>query len=123
MKKVFAAFLVGVIIISIISGRVLENKIDVGAWSKKLIRFHVIANSDSSEDQELKLKVRDAVLVELTPALEGVKTREQSEKVIRGNLENIKKLAEEIVKKEGKEYKVKVEYGVFSFPTRYYGAL
>jgi len=123
MKKIFAAFLIAVIIMSVIFVKSLDNKVSEDNWSKKLVRFHVIANSDSSEDQELKLKVRDAVLVDLVPFLEGVKTKEQSEKVIRNNLENIRKLAEKIVKEEGKEYKVRVEYGVFSFSTRYYGAL
>ncbi|AAM25676.1 stage II sporulation protein R [Caldanaerobacter subterraneus subsp. tengcongensis MB4] len=123
MKKIIAVLLIAIISILVISGKTSENRTNVDSWSKKLIRFHVIANSDSPEDQELKLKVRDAILVELAPKLEGLKTKEESERVIKENLVNIEKVAEKIIKEEGKDYKVRVDYGVFSFPTRYYGAL
>ncbi|MBE3578704.1 MAG: stage sporulation protein [Caldanaerobacter sp.] len=123
MKKIIAVLLIAIISILVISGKTSENRTNVDSWSKKLIRFHVIANSDSPEDQELKLKVRDAILVELAPKLEGLKTKEESERVIKENLVNIEKMAEKIIKEEGKDYKVRVDYGVFSFPTRYYGAL
>ncbi|WP_322396009.1 stage II sporulation protein R, partial [Clostridium perfringens] len=56
------------------------NKIEACSYDykEKLIRFHVIANSDTDEDQELKLKVRDAVIAYLQPKLENSKSIEES---------------------------------------------
>ncbi|WP_028992336.1 stage II sporulation protein R [Thermoanaerobacter thermocopriae] len=91
--------------------------------SHKLIRFHVIANSDSEEDQELKLKVKDAILVDLTSKFEKVKDVKDSERIIKESMGEIKKVAEETIRKNGKNYNVRVAYGIFDFPTRYYGTI
>ena len=51
-------------------------------YKENLIRFHVLANSDSEEDQALKLKVRDKVISYLKPKLEDSESISQSEKII-----------------------------------------
>jgi stage II sporulation protein R len=48
------------------------------ALAEKLIRFHVVADSDCEGDQDIKLKVRDAVMEELNTILDGVTTREEA---------------------------------------------
>ena len=55
----------------------------------KLIRFHVIANSDSDEDQNLKLKVRDAVIDYLQPKLELSSSIEESETIIKSEYKKL----------------------------------
>ena len=82
------------------------------------VRLHVLANSDSQEDQELKLRVRDAIL-------ETVADFESSSK--EEALENIEKyenelcqIAETVIKNNGKNYSVKIEVGKELYPTKYY---
>ena len=88
---------------------------------QKLIRFHVIANSDSEEDQNLKLKVRDAVLEEMRPLLESAENIEESRKIINLNKDKIKQTAEKIIKDNGKDYEVRIELENADFPTKQYG--
>jgi stage II sporulation protein R len=88
--------------------------------SQKLIRFHVIANSDSAEDQNLKLNVRDKVLKEIGPKLEKSGSKEESEKIIESNLGSIKHIAETVVKDSGKKYGVSVSLGKSMFPVKSY---
>jgi len=122
MKRLTALMVLVIIIAANFYG-VKASNLQREDLSRKLIRFHVIANSDSEEDQELKLKVRDAILVDLTPKFEKVKDVKDSERIIKQSIEEIKKVAEEVIRREGKNYDVKVAYGTFDFPTRYYGAL
>jgi stage II sporulation protein R len=88
----------------------------------KLIRFHCIANSDSKEDQALKLKVRDAILLEMKGKLENSESIDETRKILLANEENIKKIAKSIISKEGKAYKVEVNLEKdVSFPIKKYG--
>ncbi|MGB9679050.1 MAG: stage II sporulation protein R [Thermoanaerobacteraceae bacterium] len=123
MKKLIFVFLAFVVFLSyffVYSNNVEAAKEDI---SRKLIRFHVIANSDSEEDQELKLKVRDAVIFEMNKRFEKIDDIDKSEEMIKTNLEEIQKIAQEVVYKHGKDYKVKALYGWFNFPTKYYGSV
>ncbi len=88
-----------------------------------LIRFHVVANSDSEEDQALKRAVRDAILKKISPQLAQSQSLEQSRRI----LTELRPLMEEISRKVigawGRDYAVKTEYGNFIFPTKSYGSL
>ena len=94
-----------------------ENKKE---YKEKLIRFHVIANSDKKEDQELKLKVRDKVIAYLSPKLEKSKSIEESKKIIECNMNKIKDVASKEIKKNNEEYPVTVNLGYSNFPTKKY---
>jgi len=87
----------------------------------EVIRLHVRANSDTKEDQALKMKVRDRILHATKPLFENSKSIEETRTIIRDNLDNIKSIAEETIKEEGKDYKVNVYFGMENFPTRKYG--
>ena len=63
--------------------------------NNKILRLHILANSDSKEDQELKLKVRDKILDFSKEYLKNVTTKEKAEVLIKENLDKIKKVAEE----------------------------
>jgi stage II sporulation protein R len=91
--------------------------------SNKLIRFHVIANSDSVDDQNLKLKVRDAVIKSMNDKFIGVTNLKESEDIIKKNIPYIQKIAQDTVYANGKDYGVKVMYGRFDFPTKYYDTI
>lgn len=111
--------------------RPLENEY------QDIIRFHVIANSDSKEDQALKLKVRDGVLDAVNEELvrETMAQYEEAEEDIRKveldvtqsrayideHLDMIEDIAEEIIKEQGYEYEVTAELGVRWIPEKTYG--
>ena len=89
-------------------------------YKDKLIRFHVLANSDSDEDQELKLKVRDEIIKYLQPMLKQSKSLEQSEQIILSESENIKNIGENIIKENGYTYEVEVKLEYNNFPAKQY---
>ena len=80
--------------------------------SQKMVRLHVVANSDTEEDQALKLKVRDAVL----SVTEGVSTKEE----LQSRLPKIKEAAQECLERNGSSYVVSVTLKKENFPTRIY---
>lgn len=88
-----------------------------------VVRLHVLANSDSAEDQELKFKVRDYVLMETSTIVEGAKTREEAEAVLRENLSRIEAVAAAVVADSGYDYPVTVELGLEEYPTRDYESI
>lgn len=89
--------------------------------ARNLIRFHVIANSDSQEDQALKLKVRDKILESMKSVLAKSNSIEESRELIINNIDYIKKIAEKEIYKNNKPYKVSVALENAKFPTKSYG--
>ena len=85
----------------------------------KVLRLHVLASSDSEEDQALKLKVRDGIL-EFSGTIKTPKDVEEAEKTYSALLERIKETAQEIVDAEGFDYTVSVSLGYEFYPTRQY---
>ena len=88
-----------------------------------VIRLHVIANSDSEEDQAMKLKVRDALIAHAAVLLEDCPTREDAEARFAASLDEIERVAADIVAAEGFGYPVKAELGKENYPTLDYGEL
>lgn len=89
--------------------------------AEKIIRFHVIANSDSKEDQNLKLQVRDAVGGEMQQLLSGIENRMECEAVLRQNREQITETAERVIAQAGYDYKVETFLKEVDFPVKSYG--
>lgn len=119
-----AALLIGVL--AVVSAGLAVNELrEKAILSQKLadeiIRFHVRANSDSEEDQQLKLKVRDAVISYLEPLLANSASIEQSRNIIANNEFGIKVTAQNTIVKEGYGYNVNVYFENAHFPTRTYG--
>ena len=88
---------------------------------KSVIRFHVIANSDSYDDQELKLKVRDAVIEFLKPQLEKSDNPKESKDIICSLLNETADAAKDCIVKNGYSYNASASVGNFHFPTKSYG--
>jgi stage II sporulation protein R len=93
----------------------------INSISSKLIRFHVIANSDSVEDQNLKNQVRDAVLEYIEPKLQGCSSIEASRKIIMENDAAIRDLTEQVVSEKGYNYTVETALSRENFPVKNYG--
>lgn len=90
------------------------------ALADKVVRLHVLANSDSEADQALKLKVRDAVLERATELLEQSADRREAEGLLRGGLLEFERLASDVISAEGYDYPVTAELTDTEFPTREY---
>ena len=85
-----------------------------------VIRLHVLANSDSEQDQTLKLTVRDAVLAVVSAATAGCEDREQARQVLSGMLPELTAVAEQTLRDQGCEQAVRVTLGEEKYPTRNY---
>lgn len=88
--------------------------------SSNLLRLHVIANSDSEEDQKLKLKVRNALLEYMSKNLSTVSSKDNAINFVLQNKEELTKIAEEIIKNEGFNYDVDISIENTYFPTKNY---
>lgn len=89
--------------------------------AEKVLRFHVLANSDCREDQALKLKVRDAVGEEMAEALAGAESRMECEEIVTAQLDRIVETAEKTIAGEGYDYEVSAFLREVDFPVRTYG--
>ena len=103
-----------------ISGEVKKISTASEDYKNKLIRFHVIANSDSDEDQNLKLKVRDAVIDYLQPKLELSSNIEESETIIKSEYKELENISKNIVLENGYKYDISVGIDYSTFPTKQY---
>ena len=86
-----------------------------------VFRLHVIANSDSIEDQNLKLKVRNELLSYMNILSKNCSTKEDVVNLAKEHQENFKKIAENTIKDNGFDYTVNISIGKSSFPTKTYG--
>lgn len=98
-----------------------DNSALQSSIENKLIRFHVIANSDKAEDQALKLKVRDKVLEYITPKLKTSKNIEESRIILMQNDKIIKEIAEQTIKDNGYSYNAVTMLSKEKFPVKTYG--
>lgn len=122
-KIIWASFAIGIIITTIFTGystKAYSESIHSGL-EKNLIRFHVIANSDSEYDQSLKLKVRDSVLEQMKPLLDKSKSIDESRQIILENKEMIESTAQKLIYDSGNDYGVTVNLEKALFPTKKYG--
>jgi stage II sporulation protein R len=88
-----------------------------------LIRFHVIANSDSVYDQAVKLKVRDAVLDQINDSLAEAASKEEAAGILSKESDAIIETANEVLRTEGVSYRATAKLGTSVFPTKTYGNL
>ena len=89
--------------------------------AQKVLRFHVRANSDSREDQALKLRVRDAVGAMMQQILEGVEDVAECSRIVEANLAAVVDTAQQTVYEEGYTYTVSAQMESTEFPQKAYG--
>ncbi|AVX21718.1 MULTISPECIES: stage II sporulation protein R [Carboxydocella] len=88
---------------------------------QQLLRLHVIANSDQTADQAVKLKVRDAILAYLTPRLVRATSLEQAQAIVIAAEPEIIRIANQTLAAQQFPYQARVEIGRFPFPSKSYG--
>ena len=90
------------------------------ALADRVVRLHVIANSDSAEDQALKLQVRDAVLAQAEPLLAGTDSREGAEAALSAHLDELAAAGRAVLEQAGRSDSVTAALEEVWFPTRVY---
>lgn len=129
MKKNIFYFIIIVFIVTLFGGCSLGNneasldlrELNYEEVADKLIRFHVIANSDSEEDQALKLKVRDKIIDKMSIKLESVESLDDAREILNSSIEEVNSIAKEVIAEEGFDYDVKTMLSNENFPDKIYG--
>jgi len=120
MKKIFIGFSSILIIGICIFLNQPKQSLSDSLYSK-IIRFHVIANSDTTFDQNLKLKVKDKILEYISPKLKNSKNIEESREILKQNNKEIIAIAQNVINKDGYGYKVESTLSRENFPIKTYG--
>ena len=89
--------------------------------ANSVFRLHVIANSDSKEDQDLKYKVRDSLLKYMKEICGDCKSKDEAIALVTEHQEEFKQIALQTIKDNGYSYDVNISIGNFEFPTKDYG--
>ena len=125
LRTVIFGIVIGILggcLVSIISvlGNRADDVRDAMAISDEVLRFHVRANSDSEEDQELKMKVKETVLNELKPLLKEASSPEETIEIIEENMELIKQVSQDVIYENGMSYGVDAYFATEVFPMKQY---
>jgi len=123
MRKFFKSFIIIsilLILFFIISAYSYATTVS-NDLAENIFRLHILANSDSDEDQALKLKVRDAILDYMNNLTENMTDKQAVIELSEAHLENFREIAEKVIEENGYNYPVNLEIGNFYFPTKYYG--
>lgn len=89
--------------------------------SNSVFRLHVIANSNSKEDQNLKYKVRDKLLDYMNSLCININSKEEAISLVQAHKKEFENIALEVIHEEGFDYCVNINIGNFEFPTKTYG--
>ena len=121
MKKICA--IVGLLISILVTGFIVHAKKQEmqEELASEVFRFHVLANSDSEKDQELKMKVKEAIISYMKQEVPESNSVEMTKAWARENLSQIEAVAGEIITGEGYDYLVKAEVTNCDFPDKTYG--
>ncbi len=87
---------------------------------QNVLRLHIIANSDSVSDQNLKLKIRDEILAQTDGLFLETNNLDEAKAMVCENLLEFEKIANEIIKENGFNYTASARFGMSEFDTRYY---
>ena len=118
-KRIFIIFILFLIYIffSVFSyATIISNDI-----ANNVFRLHVIANSNSKEDQELKYAVRDELISYMKTISDSITTKEEAIQIAIENKDNLYQIAKKVVADKGFNYEINIEIGNFPFPTKTYG--
>lgn len=108
------------VFVAIIISYSIESYQSMSKINDKVIRLHVIANSDTYEDQVLKYKVRNDIIDNFNNDFQLILSKDESQNIIIDNINEIRDEALKIVKAEGYNYDVIVHYGNYNFPRKQY---
>lgn len=122
MKKWFVRMAGCMVIFLYVWTVVLGNDIFQPSIASKILRFHVLANSDSEADQSVKKEVRDAVGTYLQPLLKESDSLEETKEIVHANMDEIIAISQETLQKHGYDYNVSAKITKTNFPKKTYGS-
>ena len=121
MKKI--CILSGILFSLLVTGLLVnakEKELQKGL-SEEVFRFHVLANSDSKEDQELKMQVKEAVISYMKEELPQSESVEMTKAWAMSHTQEIETLAENLIQEQGYDYSVEAKVTTCDFPDKTYG--
>lgn len=104
-------------------GEATEGRREQRAIAEQIIRLHVIANSDTEEDQELKMKVKETIVTYLRGEMQDAVSVDEARQAIVEHLPEIEEIATEKMRAEGYDYTAEATLGESYFPIKEYGDL
>lgn len=120
-KAVICGLIITILASTLTSFTVFANQ--CGDIRQKVLRLHILANSDSRADQALKLNIRDRILAESAKLFKTSNSKKQAEVSVSAELPEIQRIAEDEIKKEGYRYGVSARLVHMYFNTRTYGSV
>lgn len=87
------------------------------------LRLHIIANSNSLEDQQIKLEIRDCILKQERELLASCKDKNEAIQVISSDTAKLEQAANQILREHGKSYTAHIQIGKSMFPDKNYGTI
>ncbi len=121
MKKIFKSIVTGLLVATLFTLVPFEG--ECREISNNVFRVHILANSDSDADQNLKLKVRDALIEVSEDILKDTKSKDEALGKVYENLDLLETVASDVVLSAGYDYPVQVSVTNMYFDTRYYGSV
>lgn len=121
MKKI--CILAGILMAFIVTGFAVDVKTDMmqRELAEQVFRFHVLANSNSKADQELKLKVKDRILSYMKEELPESDSVETTKEWAKSHIKELEEVAAEVIREEGYDYSVRAKVLFCEFPDKTYG--
>ncbi len=120
MKKYISAMLLSAVFCILMLGTIHAQLIQQGI-SERILRFHVLANSDSACDQELKTKIRDAVGTYMSEELKEAGSLSECKEIAGKQISQIEQVASGVIQREGYRYPVRASIENCRFPQKTYG--
>lgn len=118
MKKLcitFTLFLIIILSVIAVGAKPQENV------HAEYLRIHIRADSNETEAQSVKYRVKDAVVAFLTPFIAECDTKNKAEQMLTERLSEIEKVADKVLYEQGFDYKSHAKINTEEFPTRNYG--
>ena len=116
-----------VVLLAAVAGGVYVHREEVKsqaqqkAIAEEIIRLHVIANSDSEEDQALKMEVKEEIVAYLREEMGEANSVSKARQIIQENMPKIEKIAKKKMQEKGYEYSAEAELAQCYFPIKQYG--
>ncbi len=129
-KQILVSFFIGFLIMSLIiifttKRPAIKDQNDfMDRLSNDILRFHVIANSDSIEDQKIKAEIKNEILKMLQPGLERIDDKMQAKEYLVSQKEKIQEMSKRMLKEKGLDYQVDVlTFVKEEFPIKQYDGI
>ena len=120
-KRIFIVFIFMMFLIFVFVSASSYASMVSDDLSNNLLRLHIIANSDSDEDQNLKLKVRDRLIKYLNSIVSSSNTKDEVVEILKDHIHDMENISLAVIHENGFDYNVTVSLDHIDFPTKSYG--